>query len=257
MKVKEAQKITGTMTRTSKMPGLSYSLPAWECQTGSKLRKVKGTPCYGCYALKGNYVRYPAIKKAQYYRLNSLVHDSWVTAMVAQIKRQKWFRWHDAGDVQSPEHMNKILEVVRQTPDTNHWLPTQERAYLPVPEDVPDNLVIRLSGSKIDGPAPTAWTHTSSVVTKNATCPAPSQGGKCKECRACWTKSISNVSYGKHWWPGTTQNIMLRFARRERSFRLQAPSTKLQATSNKNPGRNGRKSQAPSTKLQASSTKRI
>ena len=105
---------------------------------------------------------------------------------------------HDAGDVQSPEHMNKILEVVRQTPDTTHWLPTQERAYLPAPEDVPDNLVIRLSGSKIDGPAPTAWTHTSSVVTKNATCPAPSQGGKCKECRACWTKSISNVSYGKH-----------------------------------------------------------
>ena len=142
------------MTRTSKMPGLSYSLPAWECQTGSKLRKVKGTPCYGCYALKGNYLRYPA--------------------------------------------MNKILEVVRQTPDTNHWLPTQERKYLPDPEAVPDNLVIRLSGSKIDGPPPTAWTHTSTVVTKSASCPAPQQGGKCKECRACWTKSIKNVSYGKH-----------------------------------------------------------
>ena len=186
------------MTRTSKMPGLSYSLPAWECQTGAKLRKIKGTPCYGCYALKGNYTRYPAIKKAQYYRLNSLKHDSWVTAMVAQVKRQKWFRWHDAGDVQSVEHMNKILEVVRQTPGTSHWLPTQERAYLPAPEDVPDNLVIRLSGSKIDGPEPSCWANTSTVVTSGATCPAPHQGGKCKECRACWTKSISNVSYGKH-----------------------------------------------------------
>ena len=198
MLVKEAKKITGSMTRTSKMPGLSYSLPAWECQTGAKLRKIPGTPCYNCYALKGNYLRYPDIKKAQYYRLNSLAHDSWVTAMVAQVKRQKWFRWHDAGDVQSIDHMNKILEVCRQTPDTNHWLPTQERSYLPAPEDVPENLVIRLSGSKIDGPAPTAWTHTSTVVTKNATCPAPNQGGKCKECRACWTKSIPNVSYGKH-----------------------------------------------------------
>ena len=96
MKVKEAVKITGSMTRTSKMPGLSYSLPAWECQTGAKLRQVPGTPCHGCYALKGNYIRYPAIKKAQYYRLDSLVHDSWVTAMVAQIKRQRWFRWHVA-----------------------------------------------------------------------------------------------------------------------------------------------------------------
>ena len=198
MKVKEAQAITGSMTRTSKMPGLSYSLPAWECQTGAKLRKIPGTPCYNCYALKGNYIRYPAIKKSQYYRLKSLVHDSWVMAMVAQVKRQKWFRWHDAGDVQSDKHMAKILEVARQTPDTNHWLPTQERKYLPDPEAVPDNLVIRLSGSKVDGPAPSAWSHTSSVVTKGASCPAPNQGGKCRTCRACWTKSIKNVSYGKH-----------------------------------------------------------
>ena len=198
MYVYEAKKITGSMTKTTKMPGLSYSLPAWECKTGSKLRKVEGTPCFGCYALKGNYTRYPAIKKAQYYRLKSLVRGSWTTAMVAQIKRQKWFRWHDAGDVQSIDHMNKILEVVRQTPGTNHWLPTQERPYLPAVETVPDNLVIRLSGSKINGPAPTAWAHTSTVVTKGATCPAPKQGGKCRECRMCWTKSIKNVSYGKH-----------------------------------------------------------
>ena len=198
MLVKNAVKITGSMTRTTKMPGLSYSLPAWECQTGGKLSLVPGTPCFGCYAKKGNYTRYPAIKKAQYYRLNSLGHDSWVIAMVAQVKRQRWFRWHDAGDVQSVDHMNKILEVVRQTPGTQHWLPTQERPYLPAPEDVPDNLVIRLSGSKIDGPAPTAWPHPSSVVTKGASCPRAQQGGKCKECRACWTKSIKNVSYGKH-----------------------------------------------------------
>ena len=198
MKVKEAKEITGSLTRTSKMPGLSYSLPAWECQTGSKLSLVPGTPCFGCYAKKGNYTRYPAIKKAQYYRLDSLKHDSWVTAMVAQIKRQKWFRWHDAGDLQSATHLTKIFEVCRQTPNTKHWLPTQERPYLPAPEDVPDNLIIRLSGSKIDGPAPTAWTHTSSVVMKNASCPAPKQGGKCKECRVCWNKKIKHVSYGKH-----------------------------------------------------------
>ena len=187
------------MTRTTKMPGLSYSLPAWECQTGGKLSLVPGTPCFGCYAKKGNYVRYPAIKKAQYYRLNSLTHDSWVTAMVAQVKRQRWFRWHDAGDVQSVDHMTKIMEVCRLTPGTQHWLPTQERKYLPLPgSKIPDNLVIRLSGSKVNGPAPTAWSHTSSVVTKGASCPAPNQGGKCRECRNCWNKDISNISYGKH-----------------------------------------------------------
>ena len=48
MKVKEAIKITDSFTKTSKMPGLSYSLPAWECKTGSKLRKIKGSVCSMC-----------------------------------------------------------------------------------------------------------------------------------------------------------------------------------------------------------------
>ena len=206
MKVKDALKITDSFTRTDKMPGLSYSLPAWECQTGSKLRKVKGSPCYGCYALKGNYTRYPAIKEAQYRRLEAMKHPQWVQAMAAVIKRQKFFRWHDAGDLQSHEHMQKIIEVCKLTPDTKHWLPTQERQYLPKPEEVPANLVIRLSRSKIDGAEAKAWFHQSSVITKDSpsygatsvVCPAPEQGGKCASCRQCWNPEIKNVSYWKH-----------------------------------------------------------
>ena len=72
MLVKEARKITDSLTRTSKMPGLSYSLPAWECKTGSKLRKVKNSVCSACYALKGNYTRYKNIKIAQYRRLAAI-----------------------------------------------------------------------------------------------------------------------------------------------------------------------------------------
>ena len=206
MKVKDALKITDSFTRTGKMPGLSYSLPAWECQTGSKLRKVEGSPCFGCYALKGNYTRYPAIKEAQYGRLEAMKHPQWVEAMAAVIKRQKFFRWHDAGDLQSHEHMQKIIEVCKLTPDTKHWLPTQERQYLPKPEEVPANLVIRLSRSKIDGPEAKAWFHQSSVITKDSpsygatsvVCPAPEQGGKCASCRQCWNPEIKNVSYWKH-----------------------------------------------------------
>ena len=200
MLVKEARKITDSLTRTSKMPGLSYSLPAWACQTGAKLRKVKTSPCYGCYALKGNYTRYPAIKIAQYRRLAAIKMEGWTRAMAVQILKQKYFRWHDAGDVQSHEHMAKIIEVCKLTPNTKHWLPTQERQYLPKPEDVPDNLIIRLSRSKVDGPAGNAWTHDSGVTTKEGerTCPAPDQGGACKDCRACWNKDIKSVIYGKH-----------------------------------------------------------
>jgi hypothetical protein len=201
MNIKEALKITDSFTRTSKMPGLSYSLPAWACQTGAKLRKVKTSPCYGCYAMKGNYLRYPAIKEAQYRRLAAIDNPLWVQAMATKIRNQKWFRWHDAGDVQSKEHMQKIIEVCKLTPDTKHWLPTQERQYLPDPKDVPANLIIRLSRSKIDlETAPKAWSHDSGVTTdaSKRTCPAPTQGGKCLDCRACWNKDIKSVIYGKH-----------------------------------------------------------
>jgi len=182
------------------MPGLSYSLPAWACQTGAKLRLVKTSPCYGCYALKGNYTRYPAIKAAQYRRLDAINHPLWVEAMSTKIRGQKWFRWHDAGDLQSKKHMQKIIEVCKLTPNTKHWLPTQERQYLPAPEEVPENLIIRLSRSKVDGPAGNAWTHDSGVTTQEGkrTCPAPDQGGECRDCRACWNKDIKSVIYGKH-----------------------------------------------------------
>ena len=145
MKVKEAIKITEGFTRTSKMPGLSYSLPAWECKTGSKLRQVKGSVCASCYALKGNYTRYPEIKRAQYVRLQALKHPLWVDAMTAQVKRQKYFRWHDAGDVQDLNHLNKIYEVCRLTPDTKHWMPTREAWIKDHLNSKPDNLVIRFS----------------------------------------------------------------------------------------------------------------
>jgi hypothetical protein len=200
MLTKDAKKITQSLTRTSKMPGLSYSLPAWACQTGSKLRKIKGTPCFNCYALKGNYIRYPKIKEVQYKRLDSITNPLWVEAMAVQIKNQKYFRWHDAGDIQSVEHLRKIFAVAILTPNTKHWLPTQERKYLLEVDqsEVPDNLIIRLSGSKINGSIPNAWEHTSSVVTENAKCPSANQDGKCMDCRMCWSKDVKNISYGKH-----------------------------------------------------------
>ena len=197
MKVNEALKITDSFTRTSKMPGLSYSLPAWACKTGQKLAKIPGTPCYGCYAMKGNYTRYPAIKRAQYRRLEAIKHPDWVTAMVAVIKRQKWFRWHDAGDVQDQQHLQKIFEICRLTPETRHWLPTREAWIKDHLDSKPDNLVIRFSPPMV-GQRNDSWPNSSMVVETGATCPAPAQGGKCGSCRQCWDSSIKVVSYGKH-----------------------------------------------------------
>ena len=201
MKIKEARAVTGSLTRTSKMPGLSYSLPAWECKTGAKLRKIKGSVCASCYALKGNYTRYPAIKSAQYVRLKSLKDKKWIASMVAQIIRQKFFRWHDAGDIQDMAHLYKIFKVCELTPDTQHWMPTREAQFLKQvnPDDVPKNLIIRQSSHMVDQGPVKFWPWTSTVTSgQEASCPAPKQNNSCGDCRACWNRSIPNISYGKH-----------------------------------------------------------
>ena len=183
------------------MPGLSYSLPAWECKTGSKLRKIKGSVCASCYALKGNYTRYKAIKAAQYVRLEALKDTKWIAAMVAQIIRQKYFRWHDAGDIQDMKHLYKIFRVCELTPETKHWMPTREAQFLKQvkPEDVPKNLIIRMSSHMVDQGPVKFWPWTSTVTSgQGSTCPAPKQNNSCGDCRNCWDRSINNVCYGKH-----------------------------------------------------------
>lgn len=207
MNIKDAKKITQSFSNPGKMPGYSYGLPAWECQTGSKLSKVPGTPCYDCYAKKHFYTMYPEIKAAQYRRLDATRHPLWVKAMATQINSIRigkcgYFRWHDAGDIQSIKHLLKIFKVCRLTPKIKHWLPTQENKYLQkIPAArIPKNLKIILSGSKVDGVAPKSWPWTSTVVTEKskATCPAYKQGGKCLDCRRCWDKRVKNVNYFKH-----------------------------------------------------------
>ena len=198
MNKKEAKEITGSLTQTSKMPGKSYSLPAWECKTGSKLRKIKGSVCASCYALKGNYTRYKAIKTAQYNRLDAIRHPYWVHAMIIQIKGQKYFRWHDAGDVQNLKHLLKIFKVCQLTPETKHWMPTREAWIHKYLNKKPDNLVVRFSSHMVDFPPMAAWPTTSTVVTTGASCPAPKQGNACQDCRACWDPETKNVAYGIH-----------------------------------------------------------
>ena len=200
MLIKKAKEITGGLTYTTKMPGPSYNTPASRCVTGAKLRKVRGSVCASCYALKGNYKRFPKVEEALERSFQSLKHQAWVPAMAALIKKHKYFRWHDAGDIQSMAPLENIFEVCRLTPDTRHWMPTREARFLSLmdPDIVPTNLIIRMSSHMIDQPPVKFWPWTSTVTTGDASCPAPSQGNKCGDCRACWNRSVPTVSYGKH-----------------------------------------------------------
>ena len=196
---KEAKEITGGLSAPSKMPGSSYNLPAVKCITGSKLVNVPGSVCHGCYALKGRY-RFNNVKAALARRLASLGHPAWIKAMTVLIKGQAVHRWHDSGDIQSVEHLKAIFEVCKNTAETRHWLPTREARFLRLmdPEVIPKNLIIRFSSHMVDQGPVTWWPWTSTVSTTTKTCPAKDQGNECRDCRACWSRDVSNVTYPKH-----------------------------------------------------------
>jgi hypothetical protein len=92
-------------------------------------------------------------------------------------------------------------------PAIRFWLPTKEKAIVKAyarSYAIPGNLTIRLSAAMVDaGPAEVpAGIHTSTVHKVGAAhgheCNAPANGGKCGDCRACWDKAVSNVSYAYH-----------------------------------------------------------
>ena len=196
---KEARKITGGLSAPSKMPGPAHNLPAWRCITGVKLQAVKGSVCAGCYAMKGRY-RFKNVKAALDRRLTALKDPRWVDAMVTLITGEKWFRWHDSGDIQSIEHLENIFRVCRKTPDTQHWMPTREAQFIKRLKinQVPRNLIIRFSSHMIDQGPVSFWPWTSTVSTTSKTCPAQDQDNECKDCRQCWDRSVKNVAYPKH-----------------------------------------------------------
>lgn len=195
-------------SKPSKMPCHSWSIPAKDCKTGSKLAKVEGSVCADCYAMSGFY-RMGNVKSCLEKRLESLSNPKWENAMTIAISGSEgsgFFRWFDSGDIQSLAHLKQIAQIAKNLPSIQFWLPTKEYGivtqYLQESE-LPENLTIRLSGFMVDGPAPIALASrlglvTSTVVSEGFTCPASSQGNKCLSCRACWDKGVSNVAYKHH-----------------------------------------------------------
>lgn len=204
--------IGSDLTNTSKMPSYSFNLSALDCKTGSKLVDIKNSVCNGCYALKGNYLRYKHITKLQ-PKTQKIFNPGWVESMVYLIKNQdnkkdrKYFRWHDSGDIQNIEHFKKIVDVCKKTPGVMHWIPTREykivRSYIVNFGKLPKNMVIRLSAHMIDKKPPKVNNLPTSTVNKTKPaigfqCPSYKNNGICGDCRSCWDPSIKNISYKYH-----------------------------------------------------------
>ena len=209
--VKSAWKEVGGLSKPSKMPSHGYSLPAEECNVGSKLRKLKGSTCYDCYAMKGRYI-FPNVQKCLYNRYEQVLNNPfWIDCMVFLILwygvKTKKFRWHDSGDLIDMRHLLMIVEVARQTPNVLHWLPTREvgliKQYKELYGSFPKNLVVRISATMVNGTPHKFHEHSSTVATSKDlaigfSCVAPTQGNKCLDCMACWNPKVANVTYPLH-----------------------------------------------------------
>ncbi len=208
MKLAEAKQIIVSLGRAGKMPCPTYNTPAKLCKTGSRLRKIKGSTCNGCYAMKGNYL-FPNVAQGLQKRFDAFKHKRFVEAMSFMInrysKKSGYFRWFDSGDLDSVNMLEKIVMICQATPTIKHWLPTREvkvvSDYLKIYKKFPDNLLVRVSSPMIDG-KPLKFDYTSTVHHKQKAighdCPSRFQENKCMNCRACWSKEVKNVSYHKH-----------------------------------------------------------
>lgn len=210
---KQCIAITGGLGSPSKMPGKAYGISPFLCQTGERLSRIIGSVCSNCYARKGRYV-FKNVTEAHARRLATVTaaladaefRATWVASFAQLLRGETWFRWHDAGDLHSVEHFALICDIAAATPWVRHWLPTKEPRYVKRhAAPIPRNLVVRVSGPMVGGPAPIGFA-TVSVVRKRGTdarlgewqCPAPKQGGMCGPCRACWSPAVSIVSYQEH-----------------------------------------------------------
>lgn len=212
MNKKQAHEVHGGLTQTTKMPCKSYSLPTIACVTGFRMREIANSICAMCYAEKGNYRKYQNnIEPVQHARLVSIDDPLWVDAIVVSIGTDAYFRWHDSGDIQNIEHLEKIAEVAKRTPNCMHWLPTREYGIVSAftaQYDIPKNLIIRLSAMFTDRAVivPKTLQNVAGIAVSNVhskkaigtACNAPKQNGECRNCRACWNRKVAAVSYSIH-----------------------------------------------------------
>ena len=222
--LKEAHLIAGSLGKPSKMPGYSYGLDAKKCHRGSKMAKVPGSICSGCFALKNFYATWKPALIARERRHEGIVRPRWVDAMVRLIEHycnppNDYFRWHDSGDLQGLWHLARIVRVCQRTSQVKHWLPTREyemvSEFLAAGGVIPNNLTIRLSALMIDAEPvvppelahlPTSTVHTAGKGTGKIVAGKGSiecraielRDNQCGDCRACWNRQVTSVSYPQH-----------------------------------------------------------
>jgi Gene product 88 len=197
---------------TSKLDGIrSWSLQAIDTCPGSIASPgVLVDACKGCYATTGNY-NYPNVKAPREFNREDWTREDWTDDMVAELERDRYFRWFDSGDVYHLALAERILDVMIRTPWCKHWLPTRMHKF-PKFKMVFDamrkleNVMVRFSSDSIIGEyipglhgsviGPDAASYRDNAGS--SLCRAYEHEGKCSGCRACWNRDIPLIAYPAH-----------------------------------------------------------
>tara|TARA_R110000822_G_scaffold1313_3_gene6008 strand:- start:5169 stop:5813 length:645 start_codon:yes stop_codon:yes gene_type:complete len=197
------------ISKTSKLGCRSWSLQALDtCPASIDFITGKFVPaCQGCYATEGNY-RFANVREAREHNKQDWKRTGWVVDMVTLLDADRYFRWFDSGDMYSIGLAKKILEVMKLTPWTRHWMPTRMHKFAKFKKVISemntlDNVVVRLSsdsvtGGIIDGETTSTIVPTSYAPTTAFICRAYDNGGKCGTCRSCWDKDTAVIAYVAH-----------------------------------------------------------
>ena len=198
------------LSKTSKLDNiLSWSLQAIETCPGSVgADGALVAACSGCYATTGCY-NFKGTKAVRADNKAAWQDAEWVGTMTNALAKQRFFRWFDSGDMYSLQLAEKMLEVMVATPNTKHWLPTRMHKFPKFQAVLAkmaalDNVMVRPSSDAVDG-SYTKGVHGSTIIPEGVAvpagvkaCTAPTTGGKCSGCRACYDKSVPVVGYIAH-----------------------------------------------------------
>ena len=197
------------LSKTSKLDGIkSWSLQALDTCPGSK--NADGSlvdACSGCYATTGMY-NFPNVKAPRLDNKEDWKREDWTTDMILALKKEKYFRWFDSGDMYALELANKIYTIMESTPHVKHWLPTRMAKFpkfntiLNKMQALP-NVMVRFSSDSVMGQY--TKEHGSVIVPTLADvnanmspCLAYESDGKCNGCRKCYDKEIPVIAYIAH-----------------------------------------------------------
>lgn len=209
--VRNAARSRVKLSETSKLGCLSWSLAAFETCPG-RVRDADGAvvdACAGCYARGGFYAMPGAIAVRDFNR-EDWQRNGWIIDMRDALIGETEFRWFDSGDMYSVSLAKRIYEVMTLTPWVRHWLPTRMHKFAKYIEVIDamralPNVVVRASSDSVKGETVKGQSHHSTIVptpdtapTNAVVCKAYARGGKCGDCRDCWSKDVEVIAYPAH-----------------------------------------------------------